>query len=262
MKKLFLYLLLLFIAMPMSAGRVLETRGDTVLIARDGDTLRFTGAQAINELASILDDTIVNINEGSTAKDMEVHSGTRELAIKSQQIWADVATDSVVCFVWGMVFLIFVILLFSYLKRRRKYKMVEKAIENNYPLPPYVFDGAAPQFQHSQQVVRGVPIVEGTPVEPVAPVVDENGEVVPPPFTQTNDAWSSQAPVTGTPRINWRAFSSSFTMIAVGLGLMIMFHETPFLMGVFVIVLLIGLGKAFIEYQDQSDAIKTWRERK
>ena len=144
--------------------------------------------------------------------------------------------------------------------------MVEKAIENNYPLPPYVFDGhtSAPSNYYAPvPPVQGSPVLEGTPVNEGEPVVDENGEVVPPPLGVQNDPWNGtqQQPVVGTPRMNWRAFNSSFVLVAVGLGLMAMFHETA-LMGIFAILVLIGLGKGFIEYQDQRDAINAWRNRK
>lgn len=270
MKKYILLIAAVLIAsMPMTAGRLIETRGDTLLIARDGDTVRLNGTQSIKELVGMLDDTIVNINEDpdQTIEDGEVITpGTHQLAIESQEIWARVATEAIICCTWGLVVLILVILLFNYLKRRRKYKMVEKAIENNYPLPPYVFEGhtSAPSNYYAPvPPVQGSPVLEGVPVNEGEPVVDENGEIVPPPLGVQNDPWNGaqQQPVVGTPRMNWRAFQSSFVLVAVGLGLMLMFHETA-LMGIFAILVLIGLGKGFIEYQDQRDAINAWRNRK
>lgn len=270
MKKYILLIVAAMLAcMPMTAGRMIETRGDTLLIARDGDTVRLSGTQTIKDLVGMLDDTLVNINEDPD-EDIESHAelpaGTRQLAIESQEIWASVVKQCTMVTVWGLVSLILVILLFNYLKRRRKYKMVEKAIENNYPLPPYVFEGhtSAPSNYYAPvPPVQGSPVLEGTPVNNTEPMVDENGEVVPPPLGVQNDPWNGaqQQPVVGTPRMNWRAFQSSFVLVAVGLGLMLMFHETA-LMGIFAILVLIGLGKGFIEYQDQRDAINAWRNRK
>ena len=268
-KMIFTLVALLLASMTMSSTPVIEKRGDTLMIARGGDTLKLTGTQSIKELTGILDDTIVNINEDpdQTIDNGEVITpGTHQLAIESQEIWARVATEAIICCTWGLVVLILVILLFNYLKRRRKYKMVEKAIENNYPLPPYVFDGhtSAPSNYYAPvPPVQGSPVLEGVPVNEGEPVVDENGEIVPPPLGVQNDPWNGaqQQPVVGTPRMNWRAFQSSFVLVAVGLGLMLMFHETA-LMGIFAILVLIGLGKGFIEYQDQRDAINAWRNRK
>lgn len=267
-KMIFTLVALLLASMTMSSTPVIEKRGDTLMIAHGGDTLRLTGTQTIKELTGILDDTIVSINEevDQDIDDGEVITpGTHQLAIESQEIWARVATEAIICCTWGLVVLILVILLFNYLKRRRKYKMVEKAIENNYPLPPYVFDGhtSAPSNYYAPvPPVQGSPVLEGVPVNEGEPVVDENGEVVPPPLGVQNDPWNGtqQQPVVGTPRMNWRAFNSSFVLVAVGLGLMAMFHETA-LMGIFAILVLIGLGKGFIEYQDQRDAINAWRKK-
>ncbi len=268
-KMIFTLVALLLASLTMNSAPVIEKRGDTLMIAHGGDTLRLTGTQTIKELTGILDDTIVNINEDpdQTIEDGEVITpGTHQLAIESQEIWARVAREAIICCTWGLVVLILVILLFNYLKRRRKYKMVEKAIENNYPLPPYVFDGhtSAPSNYYAPvPPVQGSPVLEGVPVNEGEPVVDENGEVVPPPLGVQNDPWNGtqQQPVVGTPRMNWRAFNSSFVLVAVGLGLMAMFHETA-LMGIFAILVLIGLGKGFIEYQDQRDTINAWRNRK
>ena len=268
-KMIFTLVALLLASMTMNSTPVIEKRGDTLMIARGGDTLKLTGTQSIKELTGILDDTIVSINEDldqAIDNGEVITPGTHQLAIESQEIWARVATEAIICCTWGLVVLILVILLFNYLKRRRKYKMVEKAIENNYPLPPYVFDGhtSAPSNYYAPvPPVQGSPVLEGTPVNEGEPVVDENGEIVPPPLGVQNDPWNGaqQQPVVGTPRMNWRAFNSSFVLVAVGLGLMAMFHETA-LMGIFAILVLIGLGKGFIEYQDQRDAINAWRNRK
>ncbi|MBR5728273.1 MAG: hypothetical protein IKX39_06450 [Muribaculaceae bacterium] len=269
-KMIFTLVALLLASMTMNSAPVIEKRGDTLMIAHGGDTLRLTGTQTIKELTGILDDTIVSINEEAdqTINDEGeiIDAGTRQFAIDSQEIWARVARDGIICCTWGLVCLILVVLLFNYLKRRRKYKMVEKAIENNYPLPPYVFEGrtSAPSNYYAPVTpVQGSPVLEGTPVNEGEPVVDENGEIVPPPLGVQNDPWNGaqQQPVVGTPRMNWRAFQSSFVLVAVGLGLMLMFHETA-LMGIFAILVLIGLGKGFIEYQDQRDAINAWRNRK
>ena len=50
MKKYILLIAAVLIAsMPMTAGRMIETRGDTLLIARDGDTVRLNGTQTIKD---------------------------------------------------------------------------------------------------------------------------------------------------------------------------------------------------------------------
>lgn len=270
MKKFTLLIIAALVAcMPLSANRLVDVRGDTLILARDGDTVRLNGTQTIKELVGLLDDTLVNINENTdeTVDSGEMIPAAIAVDLDSQRIWARVATEITICLTWGLVCLILCILFFNYLKRRRKYKMVEKAIENNYPLPPYVFDGHAANpttYYAPATPVQGSPVLEGTPVNNAEPIVDENGEVVPPPLNAQNDPWSNAAqaqPAMSEPRINWRSFQGSFVLVAVGLGLMIMFHETP-LLGIFAILVLIGLGKGFLNYQDQRDAINAWRKNK
>lgn len=250
--------------MPLNAKRAIDVNGDTLIIARDNDTIRIANSRIMEKLGNILDDTVVNISDEVDC-DKERDAGWRVTAIESQQIWAHTAQEITIVVVWGLVALTVAILLFNYLKRRRKYKMVEKAIENNYPLPPYIFDGNSPtQPMYGTTVV---PPVQGTPIDKDShneSTATDSTAPTPPPINAQSDPWNaptSQQPTVGTPRINWHAFQSSFILVAVGLGLMIVFHETP-LMGIFSILVLIGLGKGFIEYQEQRDAIDAWRKRK
>ena len=266
MKKFTLLIMAAMMAIiPLRADNV-SLQGDTLIIASDGDTVRLTSSQITKKLGVLLDDTIINMTD-EVAEPIE-RDNKSDWRVRMQEVWSSTAEAIGLAFIWGMVCLIALIMLFNYLKRRRKYKMVEKAIENNYPLPPYIFDGHAPtqpmwNTHATQQPVQGIPINDGTPVEPTA---DDEDTPTPPPFNVQNDPWNEQAtqapqqPAMGTPRINWRAFQNSFILVAVGLGLMIMFHETM-LVGIFSILVLIGLGKGFIEYQEQRDAINAWRNK-
>lgn len=266
MKKITLLIMAAMMAIiPLRADNV-SLQGDTLIIASDGDTVRLTSSQITKKLGVLLDDTVINMTD-EVAEPIE-RDDKSDWRVRMQEVWSSTAEVIGLAFIWGMVCLIALIMLFNYLKRRRKYKMVEKAIENNYPLPPYVFDGHAPaqpvwNTPATQQPVQGIPISDGTPVEPTA---DDEDTPTPPPFNVQNDPWNEQAtqapqqPAMGSPRMNWRAFQNSFILVAVGLGLMIMFHETM-LVGVFSILVLIGLGKGFIEYQEQRDAINAWRNK-
>lgn len=266
MKKFTLLIMAAMMAIiPLRADNV-SLQGDTLIIASDGDTVQLTSSQITKKLGVLLDDTVINMTD-EVAEPIE-RDNENDWRVRMQEVWSNTAEVIGLAFIWGMVCLIALIMLFNYLKRRRKYKMVEKAIENNYPLPPYVFDGhatAQPVWNTpaTQQPVQGIPISDGTPVEPTA---DDEDTPTPPPFNVQNDPWNEQAtqapqqPAMGKPRINWRAFQNSFILVAVGLGLMIMFHETM-LVGIFSILVLIGLGKGFIEYQEQRDAINAWRNK-
>lgn len=102
----------------------------------------------------------------------------------------------------SFVFILLIIvaaLVFGYMRRRAKYKLIEKAIENNYPLPEYLFN-------------------------------------------KKNEG-------------HWGSLKSGIVYIAVGLGLMVAFDDS-FMSGVFLVVLIIGIGKIVVYALDKKTGNK------
>ena len=193
---------------------------DTVLLV-DGNTLT-------QKLKSTLDDTIYA--DGEVA---EAAQSNNEAAIKQADDDRHFFTDMVkhVCrMVFSTIFLIvLVVSLFSYLLRRAKYKMIEKAIENNYPLPSSLL-GSQPAISAAQ-----------------------------PCDSQPSNPWEQpqklivQQSTTATRGFSWQAFKGSVTLVIVGFALVTFFlaANTPEMAFLCSAILLFGLAKGFFIYQEQ-----------
>ena len=264
MKKIIIIMLLaLFSIGYAKADTRFITQGDTTIIIDGQDTVRFMGVNALTQkITSLLDDTIVNLNEDGEEADVDVDNALRTGENITNKM-ADTAENISQAFFVAVVFIVAFSLLFYYLHRRRKYKMVEKAIENNYPLPGYLF-GA------KQEPPR--PTYMGTPTP--LPM----NATTPPPFNADHIA-AGQQPIQGDtsqgtqPRyqmppimvpdhINWSQMKDGFTIAAVGIGLMLFFAVVGAtrLACIFIILVLIGAGRMWVNYQDQKNAID-WARR-
>ena len=242
--------------------------GDTTIITNGEDTVRFVGVNGLSKrITAMLDDTLLNLKAGDSQNDSiaqanaEDTMGVEEFPIKdsTQKIWADTSETIVASIMTGITFIVLFSLLFYYLHRRRKYKMVEKAIENNYPLPGYIF-GAA---QETPRVVY-------TPMPTPPPFnVNRNDTVTGTPLNNADAAQQGQQYAAQMPQqplgdqIDWHQMKGGFTTAVTGLAFMLFFAvvgATP-LACMFTILLLIGLGKMWLNYQDQKNAIAAWKQQ-
>ncbi len=257
MKRTLITLLFAAMAMLPVVASTVVTRGVTTEIVEDGDTVRLVGMNALgSRITDMLNDTVV---------DVETYAGENELdtAKEISNQWSKAVAFITMHVMIGIVLIVLLSLLFRYLNRRRKYMMVEKAIENNYPLPEYIFGGV-------RETVRTIYV--GTPLaaQPPAPQ-----QPTPPPFPgdaagiaanpQPADAGMEQPAAPGQPaavppavgRINWMALKGGFTLTAVGIGACLFFLilEVYAMAGACSILILLGLGKMWIAYQDQKSIV-------
>ena len=260
---------LLFAAMvilPVVASTQVVTRGDTTEIVEDGDTVRLVGMNALgSRITDMLNDTVVDVEDYATGQQSEFDP-VKEISNQ----WSKAVAFITVFVMIGIVFIVLLSLLFRYLNRRRKYMMVEKAIENNYPLPEYIFGGV-------RETVRTVYV--GTPLaaQPPAPQ-----QPTPPPFPgdadgiaanpQPADAGMEQPAAPGQPaavppavgRINWMALKGGFTLTAIGIGACLFFILAggEEMAGACSILILLGLGKMWMAYQDQKSIVDSINQMK
>lgn len=197
-------------------GGNVTIKGDTLLVTDGGDTVHMVGTSVGALLKSILDDTIVTRDHNDT----EVYY--MNLAKRSK---IDAFRDIVR---WCVILIIVIaILLVIYFNRRAKYRMIEKAIDNNYQLPADVLGSNMPPMPSTPVYVQQPEQMQGSPVPPpVPPVVQQ-----------------------------WPRYDGAVKLIAIGLGTMLFFYiigAEP-AVGLCSIILLLGVGKAFLVYQTRQD---------
>ncbi|MBR1551666.1 MAG: hypothetical protein IJ632_05025 [Muribaculaceae bacterium] len=263
-QKILTIVILLAAALAPACGwgaKVISTEADTMTVTDGTDTLRIVSnhlGELSDRIARALDDTVINRAAIDSTVANDVYSWPNNNIMELNRIWSRVAHQAINAFWIALAAIIFICLLFGYLRRQRKYRVIEKAIENNYPLAEGIFDNKP----HSQTVYVQQPAPAPTP-RPVAPPPAQawarpangpqaanaaSGNAQPQPSAMPNASFPAGMPV------NWRALWPAFKWIVAGLSGMLFFALAggawP-MVGLCTIPLLIGLGKAFILYQDQ-----------
>ena len=136
----------------------------------------------------------------------------------------------------GVLVLLFIILWFRYLTRRRKYDVMEKAIMNNYPLSDLTLND-------SKYNTIYVP-------QPVMPSAGANPSTAP-----------AQAPMTMTAMPNWRALMPAVKWMAWGLAFLLFGliegEINPFLpLGL--ALMFVGVCKGYIMHKEQKMLQDAW----
>lgn len=253
MKKILLILvLMLAAASSIEAARPSINRsGDTTTIVAEGDTLRITDQGVANAIEKAVNDTIWDENEEQGYnEDAEDAITAREIAGR----WAEVAAVATATVCFSIVIITFLCLLFYFLRRRAKYRAIEKAIENNYPLPPSL-GGAQPYKAAPQQpdAWRGA----ASQMPPQAP--QQQAPQAPPQQVPYNTYAPQQAPMFY--RTNYQAYKGSIKLICVGLALVLFFAATGATPVAWMMMMLplLGLGKALITYKEQQQERAYWQ---
>ena len=187
--------------------------GDTLLATDGTDTVRVVGADWAALVKGLLSDTVINrSHDDSYDKDYLIVTRMANVA-RLAVMWI------------GLVLLVLIIAVVYYKNRRNKYRMIEKAIDNNYQLPPELL-GQLPQQ------------------------VQQPAAVTPPPFTAGSQA-------TGMPPVPnvLPSYDGAVKLIAIGAAVMLFFavlDVTP-MVALSAIPLFLGIGKAFLTWQARQD---------
>jgi hypothetical protein len=212
-------------ATPASKAHV-AMKGDSVVVT-DGDksvTVSGLDLQKVNEkINEALDDTLTS---GGTTVEIDGHKG--ELApedikeISNQ--WASVAKQIAISGSFCLLGLVALVLLFRFLNRRNKYRVIEKAIDNNYPLNELSLNDVKRSAIYVQQ-----PVVTAPPVANAASA-QQPGQV---PVGTPLSGQTPDNPIVMTDMVNWRALMPAVKWIGWG-TVMILFSvaigdaENPF----------------------------------
>ena len=269
MKKIFILALMAIATLASSITAsaqdvTISASGDSIIIQENGKTIVAPNAKAIVEaVKSSLNDTVIS-NVAADSEDSDFSSDVdneRERYYNYRQSISTKQTEvAITCVVFGsIIFIIFLCLVFFYMHRRAKYRMIEKAIENNYELPASVA-GLYPR--NLQQPTPPQPIIinqqqpgNGQPQQPGANQM--------PPFRQMEAAQTYEFSKIGSGTImpgqyNIQGFKGSIIWAAVGICLMIFFvsAEAEELVSLSAIPLIVGIIKFIGEFFKQRSRIE------
>ena len=138
-KNLLILVLTLAAALPSQARKAnINRSGDTTTIVMNGDTVRVTDGEVKKTISKAINDTLWS-EKAETADDDETYNYMaldNDARLKEASMWSSTVKQISISMCFCIMVVVFLSLLFYLLHRRAKYRVIEKAIENNYPLPP------------------------------------------------------------------------------------------------------------------------------
>lgn len=262
MKKILLILVLtLAAALPSQARKAnINRSGDTTTIVMNGDTVRVTDGEVKKTISKAINDTLWS-EKAEIADDDETYNYMaldNDARLKEASMWSSTVKQISISMCFCIMVVVFMSLLFYLLHRRAKYRVIEKAIENNYPLPPSL--GGTPTYKQAPQRPDAwrnyAPQQQPQPQPQAQPQAQPQPQQ--PPYQQgMNAPMQPNMPY----RVNYMAYKKSFVLVCVGF-MMAMFFDSagasPMVFLSFIIVLL-GLGKGFVIYKGQKQDQDYWQ---
>lgn len=249
MKKLILILALTLIATSSSWAKKanINRSGDTTIVISGGDTLKVADSNVKAAISSAINDTIWDENTAVDPEEYEYADNQAPYRDVAKQ-WAYTVKEITFSLFVTVVVIVFLSLLFYLLHRRAKYRVIEKAIENDYPLPP------------SLSGVRTFKSVPQPAATPDAWKSASQPQMPTPPQPQPAGAPQPEPAPMMFYRTNYRAYRSSAILVCIGFCLTMFFAaaEAYPMMALTTIITLLGLGKGFIVYKEQEQDRAYW----
>lgn len=263
MKKILLILVLtLAEALPSQARKAnINRSGDTTTIVMNGDTVRVTDGEVKKTISKAINDTLWS-EKAETADDDETYNYMaldNDARLKEASMWSSTVKQISISMCFCIMVVVFLSLLFYLLHRRAKYRVIEKAIENNYPLPPSL--GGTPTYKQAPQrpdAWRNYAPQQQPQPQPQQPHPQAQAQPQQPPYQQgMNAPMQPNMPY----RVNYMAYKKSFVLVCVGFMMAMFFDSAGASPMVFLsmIVVLLGLGKGFVIYKEQKQDQDYWQ---
>ncbi len=240
------------------ANTNVEFKGDTMVVTDGGESVTVSGLpmqRVRDKINDALDDTL-NAGSGTT---LEIGDHKGELSpedvkeISNQ--WASVVKQMTISGSFCLLGLVALVLFFRFLNRRNKYRVIEKAIENNYPLNELSLNDTKRSAIYVQQ-----PVVTAPRMANAAPAPQQAGQV---PVGTPISGQTADNPIVMTDMVNWRALMPAVTWIGWG-TVLVLFSiaigdaENPF-WPVGLALMVVGLCKGFILYKEQKALQEAWK---
>ena len=264
MKKILLILVLtLAAALPSQARKAnINRSGDTTTIVMNGDTVRVTDGEVKKTISKAINDTLWS-ETAKAADDDETYNYMaldNDARLKEVSMWSSTVKQISISMCFCIMVVVFLSLLFYLLHRRAKYRVIEKAIENNYPLPPSL--GGTPTYKQAPQRPDAwrnyAPQQQPQPQPQPQPQAQAQPQPQQPPYQQgMNAPMQPNMPY----RVNYMAYKKSFVLVTVGLMAAMFFESagaSP-MVCLSMIVVLLGLGKGFVIYKEQKQDQDYWQ---
>lgn len=243
----------------------ISMKGDKVVIIDGTDTIIAPNVKAVvNSVKDALGDTVIsNIAEEAGSEsvvDTESAENNESKNNYERQRYYDyrqrVSTQKtemiITCIVFGaIIFIIFLCLVFFYMHRRARYRMIEKAIENNYELPASV---AGMYPRNLQQPAAPQPIIVNQP--------QPGANQMPYQRMQASQSFAYSHTANNVPLIpgqyNIQGFKSGAIWAGIGLCLMLFWAtiDAEPMVALSAIPVIIGAIKLFGEFFKQRSRIE------
>jgi hypothetical protein len=245
-------------ATPASKPSV-ELKGDTITVSDGDKSVTLSGLPEMQKVRDkinrALDDTL---NAGSvTTVEIGDHKGelSPEDVKEISNQWASVVKQMTISGSFCLLGLVALVLFFRFLNRRNKYRVIEKAIDNNYPLNELSLNDTKRSAIYVQQ-----PVVTAPRMANAAPAPQQTGQV---PVGTPISGQTADNPIVMTDMVNWRALMPAVKWIGWGTVLVrfsiaIGDAENPF-WPVGLALMVVGLCKGFILYKEQKALQEAWK---
>lgn len=240
------------------ANTNVEFKGDTMVVTDGGKSVTVSGLpmqRVRDKINDALDDTL-NAGSGTTVEigDHKGELSPEDVKEISDQ-WASVVKQMTISGSFCLLGLVALVLFFRFLNRRNKYRVIEKAIENNYPLNELSLNDTKRSAIYVQQ-----PVVTAPRMANAAPASQQAGQV---PVGTPISGQTADNPIVMTDMVNWRALMPAVKWIGWG-TVLVLFSiaigdaENPF-WPVGLALMVVGLCKGFILYKEQKALQEAWK---
>ena len=220
-----------------------EFKGDSIVVNDGDESVTVSGLPELQKVRDRINEALDDTLTASDGTTVEIEGYKGELSPEDIKYmsdhWGEVAKQITYALIAGVLGLVFLVLMFRFLNRRNKYRVIEKAIVNNYPLDDLSLNDVKRSAIYVQQ-----PVVTAAPQQP--------GQVVmgTPIKGQTPDN-----PIVMTGVVNWRALMPAIRVFGWGLflllfGIFVAGGSDPFTV-IGLALMFVGVCKGFILYKEQ-----------
>ena len=228
-----------------------EFKGDSIVVTDGDESVTVSGLPELqkvrDKINKALDDTLT-AGSGTTVE-IDGHNGELspdDIKYMSDH-WGEIAKQIAYASIAGLLALVLLVLLFRYLNRRNRYRVIERAIENNYPLNDLSLTDLKRSAIYVQQ-----PVVTSVP--------SQSGQV---PVGTPLPGATPDHPVVMTDMINWRALMPAIRVLGWGVflalfGAFVCGGNDPFTF-IGLALMFVGVCKGFILYKEQKALQEAWK---